>query len=323
MTAGGSINDRSGGAVASLIRFGLLAGALLVSPISPLLLVLVPLALMLVALRPDDLLAILTGLALLALAFLSGGATRGTEWFAQRSWPLLLGSGFVVTTLLLRRASLFARSLAAIGTAGVAVATAGLLRPSVVVALDAWMVEQIQLAAVVLLQWSQAAAATPEVAESVGQAILRWAEIQQQIYPALLALASLPALAIGWYVLGRLTGRPETPAPVREFRFSDHLVWLLAGGLALFVLAPDGALERVGANAAVFMAALYVVRGAAVMSWLIRESGASAWTWALLALAAILLYPVVLAAAFAFGIGDTWLDVRTRFRRTPTSSDTR
>lgn len=323
MTVGGPVEERADGAIASLIRFGLLAGALLVSPISPLLLVLVPLALMLVALRPDDLLALLTGLVLLALAFLSGGAARGTEWFAQRSWPLLLGSGFVVATLLLGRATLLARSLAAICTAGVAVAAAGLLRPSVVAGLDAWMVEQIRLAAVVLLQWSHSAAATPEMAESVGQAILRWAEIQQQIYPALLALASLPALAIGWYVLGRLTGRPETPAPARDFRFSDHLVWLFAGGLALFVLAPGGAFERIGANAAVFMAALYVVRGAAVITWLIRESGASAWTWALLALAAILLYPVVLGAAFVFGIGDTWLDVRTRFRRGPASSDTR
>lgn len=307
----------------SLVRFGLLTAALLVSPISPLLLVLVPLALMLVALRPDDILAILTGLALLALAFLSGGSTRGTEWFAQRSWPVLLGSGFILTTLLLRRASLLTRSLAAIGTAGCAVAAAGLLRPPVVAGLDAWMSEQIRLAAVVLLQWSHAAAATPEVAESVGRAILRWAEIQRQIYPALLALASLPALAIGWYVLGRLTGRPEMPAPAREFTFSDHLVWLFAGGLALFVLAPGGALERVGANAAVFMAALYVVRGGAVISWLVREAAASAWTWALLALAALLLYPVVLGAAFVFGIGDTWLDVRTRIRGEPQSPGSR
>ena len=304
----------------SLARFALLAAALLVSPISPLLLVLVPLALMLVALRPDDLLAILTGLALLALAFLSGGPTRGTEWFAHRSWPLLLGSGFIVTTLVLRRATLFTRSLAAICAAGFAVAMVGLLRPTVVVGLDAWMTEQIGLAAVVLLQWTHTAAATPEVAESMGQAILRWAEIQQQIYPALLALASLPALAIGWYVLGRLTGRAEAPAPVREFRFSDHLVWVFAGGLALFVLGPGGALERAGANAAVFMTALYVVRGGAVMTWLVRAADASGWAWALLALTAILLYPVMLGAAFVFGIGDTWLDVRNRFRDAPRST---
>lgn len=307
------------GRMTSLFRLGILAAALLVSPISPLLLVLIPLGLMLVALRPDDVPALLTGVALLALAFLSGGPTRGTEWFAHRSWPMLLGSGFVVSTLLLRHSTLLARSLGAVGTAAVAVAMAGLLRPYVVAGLDGWMGEQIQLAAVVLLQWSHGAATSPEVAESIGTAILRWADIQREIYPALLALASLPALAIGWYVLGRLTGRPEAPAPAREFRFSDHLVWLFAAGLALFVLAPAGLAERLGANAAVFMAALYVVRGGAVIGWLLTTAGATAWAWMLLAFASLLLYPVLLGAAFVFGIGDTWLDVRKRFRREPDS----
>lgn len=303
----------------SLIRLGVLAVALLVSPISPLLLVVIPLALMLVALRPDDVLAILTGALLLGLAFLPGEPARGTQWFAQRSWPLLLGSGFVVTTLVWRQASLFVRSLAAICAAAAIVAMIALLRPAVVAGLDAWMGEQIQLAAVVLLQWSHSAAASPEMAESIGHAILRWADIQQQVYPALLALASLPALAIGWYVLGRLTGRPEAPAPTREFRFNDHLVWVFVIGLAAFILAPDGSMERVGANAAVFMAALYVVRGGAVIGWLLGAIGASAWTWLFLALATILLYPVILGTAFVFGIGDTWLDVRERFRRRSSS----
>ena len=303
------------GRAPSLFRLGVLAAALLVSPISPFLLVLIPLGVMLVALRPDDVPALLTGLALLALAYLSGGSARGTEWFAHRAWPMLLGSGFVLTSLLMRRSTLLVRSFGAICTAVAAVSMAGVLRPYVVVGIDAWMAEQIQLAAVVLLQWSHGAATNPEVADSVGSAILRWAEIQQEIYPALLALASLPALALGWYVLGRLTGRPEVPAPLREFRFSDDLVWLFVAGLALFVLTPTGPAERLGANAAVFMAVLYVVRGGAVIGWLLTAARATVWGWTLLAFAALLLYPVVLGTAFVFGIGDTWLDVRERFRR--------
>lgn len=300
--------------MSSLIRLGALALALSVSPISPVLLVSIPLGIMLVALRPTDLLGLLTGAALLALAFLSWESTRGAEWFAHRSWPVLLGSAFVAMTLLLRRSGLLVRSLGAVATAGFAVLIAGLLRPPVVAGIDGWMAEQIQLAAVVLLQWSQAAAGSPDVAESVGEAILRWAEIQQQIYPALLALASLPALAIGWFLLGRMTGRPEPMPPLREFRFNDHLVWLFVVGLALFVLSPGGGLERVGANAAIFMGALYVVRGGAVVGWLLSAADASIWSWLLLALATVLLYPVVLGAAFVFGIGDTWLDLRERFR---------
>lgn len=135
----------------SLIRLGALAAAVSISPISPVLLVLLPLGLMLVALRPDDVLAIVMGLVLLALGFLSGGSARETEWFAQRAWPMLLGSGFVAATLTLRRSDLLTRSLAAVSLAGVAVLLAGLLRPGVVAGLDAWMTEQIQLASVVLL----------------------------------------------------------------------------------------------------------------------------------------------------------------------------
>jgi hypothetical protein len=300
---------------ATSLRLVVLAAALLVSPISPFLLVLIPLGVMLVALRPDDVPALLTGIAILALAFLSGGSARGTEWFAHRAWPMLLGSGFVLASLLMRRSTLLARSFGAICTAAAAVAMAGVLRPYVVVGIDAWMAEQIQFAAVVLLQWSYGAATSPEVAESVGTLILRLVEFQREIYPALLALASLPALAIGWYVLGRLTGRPETPAPVREFRFSDDLVWLFVAGLALFVLAPAGPVERLGANAAVFMAVLYVVRGGAVIGSLLTAAGMTVWGWTLLALAALLLVQVVLGTAFVFGVGDTWLDVRERFRR--------
>ncbi len=298
----------------SLIRLGALALALSVSPISPLLLVSIPLGIMLVALRPTDLLGLVTGIALLGLAFLSWESTRGPDWFAHRSWPVLLGSAFVAMTLLLRGSGLLTRSLGAVATAGFAVLAAGLLRPSVVAGIDGWMAEQIQLAAVVLLQWSQTAAGSPDVAASVGEAILRWAEIQKQIYPALLALASLPALAIGWFLLGRLTGRPQALAPIREFRFNDHLIWLFVAGLALFILSSGGGLERVGANAAIFMAALYVVRGGAVVGWLLSAADASVWSWLLLALATVLLYPVVLGATFVFGIGDTWLDVRERYR---------
>lgn len=284
------------------------------SPISPLLLVLIPLGLMLVALRPDDALALVVGIVLLGLAFLPTGEPRGTEWFAQRAWPMLLGAGFVGGTLVIGRATLLQRSLAAVSIAVLAVGAAGALRPSVVIGLDEWMTGQIQLAAVVLIQWSSAAGSRPEVAEPLTRAILRWTDFQQQVYPALLALASLPALALGWYLLGRLTGKPETPAPVREFRFDDHLVWLFVAGLALFVLPAGALLTRVGANAALFMAALYVVRGAAVITWLLREGGATPWTWLLLGLAALLLYPMVLGAAFVFGIGDTWLDIRGRIR---------
>jgi len=307
--------------VSSVLRFGALIVALSLSPVSPLLLVLIPLGLMLVALRPTDFPALLTGVLLIVLTFASGvGSDPGPDWFAQRAWALLLGGGFVVATLIRGRATLLGRSFWALLIGGAAIAAAGVIRPEVVASLDAWMAERIQLASVLLLEWATAVDSQPDVAASMARAITTWAEVQKQMYPAFLALGSLPALAIGWYLFGRLTGRPENPTPIRTFRFNDHLVWLFAAGLAIYALPLGDAAARIGGNASLFMAVLYVVRGAAIGVWILGVAGVSALTWALLAIAATLLYPVALGAMFAMGVGDTWINVRGRFERFATPS---
>lgn len=309
--------------VSSMLRFGVLVLALSVSPVSPLLLVLIPLGLMLVALKPSEFSALLTGLLLLALTFGSGMASPGSDWFAQRAWAVLLGGGFVVATLVFRRATLLGRSLWALLIGGVAIAAAGMIRPEVVVELDAWMADRVQLASVLLLDWTTSVNSRPDVATSMTRAITTWAAVQKQVYPAFLALGSLPALAIAWYLLGRLTGKPEELMPIRAFRFNDHLIWLFVGGLAVYALPLGEAAARIGGNAAVFMVALYVVRGTAIGFWILKAAGASFLIWALLAIAAALVYPVALGVTFAVGVGDTWLDVRSRFERfaTPSSGD--
>ncbi|TFG66411.1 MAG: DUF2232 domain-containing protein [Gemmatimonadales bacterium] len=306
--------------MSSVLRFGVLVVALSVSPVSPLLLVLIPLGVMLVALRPNDISALLTGLLMLVLAFASGVASPGSDWFAQRAWALLLAGGFVVATLTMRHATLLGRSLWAVLIGGVAVAAAGAIRPEVLAGLDGWMAERVQLASVLLLEWTSSVDSQPDVAASMARAITTWAEVQTQVYPAFLALGSLPALALGWYLLGRLTGRPEEPKPIRAFRFNDHLVWLFAAGLAVYALPLGEAAARIGLNATVFMVALYVVRGVAIGVWILGAAGVSSLTWALLAIAAVLLYPVALGATFAVGVGDTWLNVRGRLERFAISS---
>lgn len=191
----------------TLIRFGILIVALSFSPVSPMVLVLVPLGLMLVALRPDNLMALLTGIVLLVLAFVSKATSPGPDWLAERAWALLLGGGFVAATLLARQASLLTRSLYAVAIGGVAVLAAGLFRPTVLVGLDAWMTQRIHAASVVLLQWIATVDSQADVAASMTRAITMWEGVQAELYPAFLALASLPALAIGWYVLDRMTSR--------------------------------------------------------------------------------------------------------------------
>ena len=296
----------------TLIRFGVLVLALSLSPVSPLVLVLVPLGLMLVALRPDNVKALALGIVVLVLAFASGVSSPGPDWLAERAWALLLGGGFVAATLIVRHASLLARSLYAVVIGSVAVLAAGLFRPTVIAGLDEWMLERVHTASVVLLQWISTVDAQADVIESMTRAITMWEGVQAELYPAFLALASLPALAIGWYVLDSLTTGSSGPAPIRGFRFNDHLVWLFAGGLALYALPLGEAAARVGGNAAAFMVAMYVARGGAIFVWMLGAAGVAPVTWMLLAVIGVLMYPVALGATFAIGMSDTWLDVRGR-----------
>ena len=60
------------------------------------------------------------------------------------------------------------------------------------------------------------------------------------------------------------------------------------------------------------MGALYALRGAAVVLFL--NGGLSLLGGVLVALAMVLMAPVVLAAALLIGLSDTWLDVRTKVR---------
>jgi hypothetical protein len=61
------------------------------------------------------------------------------------------------------------------------------------------------------------------------------------------------------------------------------------------------------------MGGLYVLRGAAILAWFIPAVAFPVWSALLLALAALLLYPVTVGLALILGISDTWLDLRARF----------
>ena len=140
------------------------------------------------------------------------------------------------------------------------------------------------------------------------------------LYPALLALATLAGLAVAWWAWGRLVNRPdEDLAPLREFRFSDGLIWLLILGIVLVLLPRAPELVRTGSNLLAFMAALYALRGLAVAIFLWGMPGPAGMLLA--GLAMILLYPVVVATSVVLGVFDTWLDIRTR-RSEPSGRDT-
>jgi hypothetical protein len=136
------------------------------------------------------------------------------------------------------------------------------------------------------------------------------ASVRVAVFPALLALESIAALGVAWWARARLLGdRDRGLSPLRDFRFNDHLVWVLVLGLLLLVLQSGGA-ARLGSNALVLMGALYALRGAAVFVFV--SGGMSLFGYVAFALLLVLVPPVTLGTAALIGIGDTWLDLRSR-----------
>lgn len=140
-----------------------------------------------------------------------------------------------------------------------------------------------------------------------------WVTFQQATYPAFLALATVAGLSIAWFIAFR--DRGSVLAPIREFRFTEHLVWLLVGGLLLLLLPVGTVAFRLGENATLFMGSLYLLRGVAILIWIGAMAVTSAWSALFWLLAAILLYPVAAGVALVLGLTDTWIDIRSRLAK--------
>jgi hypothetical protein len=133
-------------------------------------------------------------------------------------------------------------------------------------------------------------------------------------FPALLALESLAALALGWAVYHR-AGRARLGPPLadlQDLRFNEALVWGVVAGLVLLVLPLPSAARTVGVDLMLFFGALYALRGLGVLLWFLSPGRAmtvmlvifTAWFW-----------PYVLSVAAGLGLGDTWFDWRRASRQ--------
>lgn len=294
----------------------LVVAVAMLSPISWVLLILIPMALMTLAFRlRDAMVALVAGLLLLFV--FRGGDVSNAAWMATRGWCLLLGGSFVVITLGQRHRSTLTRAMAASVLAGAAVIVSGLVRPGSLAELDWWMATEIRSAADMAVgMFESVLSPAGETGERLSATLRQVVAFQQDTYPALLALASVAALSLGWFLVHRSRAGDRELTAVRHFRFSDNLVWVLIAGLALVVF-PAGALaDRVGQNAALFMGALYLLRGVAILIWMAAASVSSAWAALALSAVAVLLYPVVAGTALVLGLTDTWVDVRHRLAST-------
>lgn len=297
----------------ALFRAVLLAVvAVVLSPVSPVVLVTIPLALVLLAFRPGDVRALVLAGVVLLLAFAGWGQERTAIWYVERGWALAVGGGFVAATLLLGTRRIMGRGMAAVGAGLATVAVASLIRPSLPSEVDHHVASELR-------RWASAAyqivnsLSAGGLRDELGWAIFDWVGFQVAVYPALLALSTLAALAVGWYVVRRFSGSEVALPPLREFRFNDHLVWILILGLVVLLLPWDGGASRAGENAVLFMGGIYLLRGLAVLVWIGGALAGTVWSAALLVVVGLLLYPLAAGAALVLGLCDTWFDLRNRF----------
>lgn len=178
-------------------------------------------------------------------------------------------------------------------------------------------------------EWNQLVARVPQITDLPAETekqLTVLASLGETLYPSLLALQSIMALAIAWALYHRLSRARLGPplAPLREFRFNDQLVWGLIVGLTFVFLPTLSSVRLVGRNLLVFFGALYALRGLGVLSWFMAP-GALAVTatvgfamlwWPVLNAIAALGFLLLAIAAFGLGLGDTWADWRSRARST-------
>ncbi|MDZ7779316.1 MAG: DUF2232 domain-containing protein [Gemmatimonadota bacterium] len=236
-------------------------------------------------------------------------------WFLERAWAVLLGGWFVAVSMAMPRWPLSTKLLTSV--AGAFVVTAAMLaaRSGAWETVDWAITNAVEGGIATTLQALELLRGGDAISPALATAIHQTARAQTSVFPALMGIASMAGLAVAWWVYTRLRGEGDQAiGPVRNFRFNDHLVWLMIVGLLLVVTRWGDALARVGSNAVVFMGALYALRGSAVFMFI--SGGLSLFGYVLLALALVLAAPVVVGVAMVVGIGDTWLDVRARLRET-------
>ena len=302
--------DRRTASWSTPIALGIITAAL--SVLNPTLLVFVPLAFMLVALAPRKPFLMLMAVALLIAAFT--GKPDGVLWYYARGWSLILSAWFVFAIVLMPQGTTIARSLAAITGSVASVALLFGINHAGWYSLDYAIAHQLRSAAGDIAGLWNAKLAGKPWADEMQSAIFSFTNFQAMTYPAMLAVASLSGLALAYWVWRRVSVRdPQPLGRLREFKFNDELVWVVVLGAALLALPLHHAADRAGANLLTFMAALYALRGLAVI---IALFGAPTLFGAFFgALVTVMLYPLVMATTLMVGLTDTWLDLRARRSR--------
>ena len=249
--------------------------------------------------------------AMFAFLVAVGEPARGGLWYLERGWALVLAGCFVVLTMRWPRSRFFPRAFAAVSATAVLVGLLLMVRLGSWSMIDWLVTERVMRTYSVITQTFMMTDSEASLSTTQLNSIFDLAALQGRYSPALLGLSSLSALALAWWAYVRLSaGSSLGLGPLREFRFNDHFLWLFLTGLALIVLGAGEAWTRAGSNAVVFMGGLYALRGAAVLLFI--NGGVTGFGILFLAVGMLVLSPVLIMGALVVGVGDTWLDLRSK-----------
>lgn len=297
---------------------GLVFVAATFSVLSAGILLVVPFALLAVALPPRRPAMVVAGIAMLALVMTAQAGDNGL-WYFERGWTFLLGAWFVVFVIALPHSGFVNRALAALGATAFTAGAFLLATKDGLARIDFAVTDRLRLAAADAAAAFASLMKTPPAADDVSSPlanVFKMAEFQTLLFPACMGLASLAALGVGWWAYRRFgASDPQPLRPLREFRFSDHLIWVFVTGALLVLLPVNELANRTGVNLVSFMAALYALRGLAVLLVIGGAPGPLGMIFGVLMF--VFLAPLVMAATMLVGLTDTWLDIRAKRTTAP------
>jgi DNA-binding phage protein len=259
----------------------------------------------------------------------------GAYYDLARAWALLLAGAFGVVCILGKQGPFFTRALSAIGLAlmvGLAHVVAGRtsFRRVERILDEQYEVRNQQSMQALTISLRGVVARVPSMRDVMTDATVdqtafelhRLSEGASPLFPALLALESLVVCALAWTLYHRLSRARIGPplAPLREFRFHDHLAWGLIVGLTLVLLPAFRSLARIGEILVLFFGMLYALRGLGVVDSFVRRSATLVAIAAVIAIlnprpyAALVALAAMLALFAVLGVSDAWGDWRRRMR---------
>lgn len=251
------------------------------------------------------------------------GPGPGSYRTLVHAWTVILATSFGLASLLTPNQRFLLRALSAVGIAIVVAFTAAISTPDGVSSVRSVMKTEFSrrteetVAAVNDMAtspvWRRAAERNPALDSMIksNESDLRMiGNRSARTVPALVALESLMALALAWVIYQRIAPAEigSRLGALKEFRFNDQLIWGLAVGATIFFLPVFADGKDAGLNLLVFFGALYLVRGVGVLSFITR----SRWAATLLIVITIFAPLMLGALALGVGVGDTWMDWRTR-----------